>query len=203
MLLTEHNDDFNDDKMKKLVEECEDLSTVDLMVIPGLEVNCDYGRHILAVGIKKNIGTDSPDKVIDKIRENGGLVIFPHPGLYQFRPFFTSISQLNGVEVWNIRYDIKCAPSLKSFELLRELRDINPDIFAYGGQDLHSAGNFDDICLKVELNEFSEKEILNNLRRGKFRIERKRTRIDSTGNITGRQRLFFDMAASVAMLLKH
>lgn len=200
LLLTEHSDDFNDEKMKKFVAECECLSTEDLIVIPGLEVNCDFGRHILAVGIKEFIGVADPDDVIDRIRGNGGLAIIPHPVLCQFRSFVTLTNRLNGVEVWNSRYDGKYAPSLKSFRLLSMLQKENPKVFAYGGLDLHSIQDFDDLCLKVELAMVTEQEVLQCLKKGNFKVARKKIVIDSSGDITRMQRLFFDMVTSVTMV---
>jgi len=200
LLLTEHNDDFNNEKMKKFAAECNRLSTDELVVVPGLEINCGLDRHILAIGVKKYIKTASPDEVIGQIKEIGGLVVFPHPGLYQFRTFMKSINSLNGIEVWNSRYDVRYAPNLKSFSLLKDLRKINPRIYAYGGLDLHSSSNFDALCLKIELLKLSEEEILSSLESGSFKIVRKRTVINSTGDITRSQRLFFDIAASANML---
>jgi len=200
LLLTEHNDDFDDEKMERLVAECEQLSTDELVVIPGLEVNCDFGRHLLAIGVRRYIGMASPDKVIDRIKENHGLAVFPHPALYRFRSFFRSVDDLNGVEIWNNRYDSKYAPNLKSFDLLNNLRRENPCIFAYGGLDLHSTSEFDDLCLRIELEELTEKKILESLKDGRFKIVRKGTIIDSTGSITRRQRFIFDIVTSANML---
>ena len=202
LLLTEHNDDFSDEKMQRFVAECERLSTNDLIIVPGLEVNCDFGRHLLAIGIKKYIGIADPDKVIDKIKENGGLAILPHPGLYQFRSFLTSASNLDGVEVWNSRYDSKYAPNPKSFSLLKNLRKENPGIFAYGGQDLHSVRELDDLSLRVELARPSEFEILHRLEKGRFEVARKRMAIDSVGDITKTQKVLFDIVASADILGK-
>jgi len=200
LLLTEHNDDFNDGKMERFVAECEQLSTGEFIIIPGLEINCDFGRHLLGIGVRRYIPMAGPDEVIGQIRQSGGLAVFPHPGLYQFRPFLKSVNNLNGIEVWNNRYDGKYAPNLRSLELLKDLRIKNPGIFAYAGLDLHSTSKFDCLCLKIELAELTETEILSSLKAGEFRLLRKRTEIDSTGDITKTQKLIFDIAASANMV---
>ncbi|MDY6971067.1 MAG: PHP domain-containing protein [Thermodesulfobacteriota bacterium] len=202
LLLTEHNDVFDDEKMRRFVAECERLSTTDFTIIPGLEVNCDFGRHLLAIGIRKYIGMADPEKVIDKIKENGGLAIFPHPGLHQFRSFLDTASNLDGVEVWNSRYDSKFAPNPKSFSLLKNLRKENPGVFAYGGQDLHSVQELDDLCLRIELSRPSEFEILHRLEKGRFEVVRRRMAIGSVGDITKTQKVLFDIVASADMLGK-
>lgn len=200
LLITEHNDDFDDEKMERFVAECEQLSTDGLVVIPGLEVNCDFGRHLLAIGVRRYIDMAEPDEAIGRIKENHGLAVFAHPALYQFRPFFKSVNDLNGVEVWNAHFDGRYAPNLKSLGLLHNLRKENPRIFAYSGLDLHSTAAFDDLCLRVEVTEPTEGEILGSLKEGRFKIVRKRTIIDSAGCITRWQRFIFDLAASANML---
>ena len=49
--LTEHADDFSNDKMDSFVNECRRCSDPDLLVIPGLEYRCNNLVHLLAIGV--------------------------------------------------------------------------------------------------------------------------------------------------------
>jgi hypothetical protein len=200
LLLTEHSNKFGAEKMARLTADCQRLSKEDFVIIPGLEVDCDFGRHLLAIGINQYIGMGDPDAVVEGIRESGGLAIIPHPVIYQFRSFVTSVAMLNGVEVWNSRYDSKYAPNLRSFALLKNLQQENPQIFAYGGQDLHAVKKLDSLCLQLEVPSLTERDIMHCLERGRFRVKRNRTVIDASGEITRRQRLFFDLAFSAHLI---
>ncbi|HNR13570.1 MAG TPA: PHP domain-containing protein, partial [Thermodesulfobacteriota bacterium] len=60
LLLTEHSDDFSPRKMEALREHSQRLSDKDFVIIPGLEVNCDLGRHLLAVGVTRYISEEKP-----------------------------------------------------------------------------------------------------------------------------------------------
>lgn len=199
ILLTEHNDDFNDDKMKRFVSACKHFSSDSMLIIPGLEVNCDFGRHILALGVTRRIETASPDHVVESIKENGGLAIIPHPCLYQFRSFLASAENLNGVEVWNSRYDGTWAPNPRSFSLLRRLRHENPNIFAYAGQDAHSLSDVSDLRVTMELESITEYEILFSLARGRFTVGKRKTLFDAGGTMTRTQKAFFEIAAAAAL----
>ena len=200
LLISEHSDDFSDRKMEALVRDCDRLSSEMMVIIPGIEVHCDFGRHIVALGVREFIGTDSPDNVVKRINELGGLAIFPHPGVYHFRSFLEDVDGLHGVEVWNTRYDGPTAPNPKSFTLLQELREKNNTVFAFGGQDLHDVIEMDELCLTIEVESLSELEILSQLKRGSFTIVRKRTVIQSDGTISKTQRLLFDLASSARMV---
>jgi len=200
LLLTEHSNHFDAQKMARLIADCRAFSTEEFVIISGLEVDCDFGRHILAIGIKQYIGTGDPARVVEAIRENGGLAVLAHPALYQFRSFLPSAAKLNGVEVWNSRYDGKYAPNPKSFTMLKSLQNENPRIFAYGGQDLHSAKEFDPLCLTLDASTVSERDVLQCLEAGRFKVVRKRTTIDASGEISSAQRLLFDIVNSGYML---
>lgn len=200
LLITEHSDDFDVVKMEMLVRDCQGLSSEEMVVIPGLEVHCDFGRHIVALGVREFIEKDSPDYVVKRINELGGLAILPHPGVYRFRSFLDNVDGLHGIEVWNSRYDGTASPNPKSFTLLESLREQNNGIYAFAGQDLHDVNEIDELCLTLDLECLNEYEILSQLRRGSFSIVRKRTVIQSDGTISKAQRLFFDLASSARMV---
>lgn len=200
LLLTEHNNQLSDRKMEVLCKHSRRLSDDTFRVIPGLEIDCDFGKHLLAVGISRYLPGGKPEEVARAIADSGGLTILPHPALYQFRSFLSSGSYLNGVEVWNTRYDSSSAPNPKSFDLLERLRLENPSIFAYGGQDLHEERDFDWLCLTVDVPLLNDAEVLRSLEKGLFSITRKNTVIGAAGAISARQKLMFDIRSSARLL---
>ena len=120
IILTDHADDFTEKKMKSLVNECNRLSDTDFVLIPGLEFTCG-GMHILAIGITEIIFESDLIKLIDRIHDKGGLAVLAHVVIYKNIPY-GKLKNIDGVEVWNTRYEGRFSPSLKSLGILKSFR---------------------------------------------------------------------------------
>lgn len=72
-----------------------------LIIVPSQEVATDDGStHVLAIGVKKNIATDSLDSVVRAIRKQGAIAVLAHP----FRSKISAVGQFpatDGAEVFN------------------------------------------------------------------------------------------------------
>ncbi|KZX16509.1 putative hydrolase [Methanobrevibacter cuticularis] len=83
----------------------------DVIIIPSIEISSDSG-HILGLGVSENITEGlSPEDTVDKIHDNGGIAIVPHPysfyrnGLFSdFNNNLTLNLDIEGVETKNARY---------------------------------------------------------------------------------------------------
>lgn len=84
------------------------------LVVPSIEISSSEG-HILGFGVKSNIPKGlSPEETVEKIHEENGIAIIPHPfSSYRSGLFFNNkktmdnlIKSIEGVEVKNARYII-------------------------------------------------------------------------------------------------
>ena len=168
MLLSEHAEGYTQEKMQELVQECKDLSSEDLYIFPGLEYNCE-GMHILALGVNSLIDESDLPGMIRRIHELGGISVLAHVIYYNSIPY-ERLSALDGVEVWNPRYEGNYSPSLRSLRILKKFRERNKRILACGGLDLHETGNMGRIWLCVEPSGNGREAIFSALKNGRFKI---------------------------------
>src|SRR5206468_4936390 len=125
-------------RMRDYVAACASLSSSKCLVIPGLEFAQKGGSiHILGYGITKRVRAAQMDELVDGIHQAGGIAVLAHPPVGSINMIGAVQGKLDGIEVWNGRYDGVVAPRSDSCQLLREIRSSNLRIAAYGGIDLH------------------------------------------------------------------
>lgn len=136
--LTDHAEDLSAENIRNLQHECKKCSDESFVMIPGLEFRCQEDVHILGIGAAKNITSTDPVTVASQIQAMGGLAVLAHPGRngYQCPPDLYPL--LNGIEIWNTRYDGRFVPPLANLRLLQQARITNPSVLGFGGQDLHT-----------------------------------------------------------------
>jgi hypothetical protein len=168
LVLTDHGDSdyFNTEKMETLIEECKKVSNEEFIIIPGLEFMCE-DMHILAIGIKEYFAEQKLEKLIDRIHQLGGLAILGHISYYAQIPY-ERLKNLDGVEVWNPRYDSRFSPSRKSLRALEKFKKQNDKILAFTGLDLHEKQSWCNITSTVRADELQSEQIIKSLREGKF-----------------------------------
>lgn len=128
------------------------------LVIPSIEISSSEG-HILGFGVESNIPKElSPEETIERIHDEGGLCIVPHPfSSYRSGLFFNNkntidkiIKTVDGVEVLNARYIIGYS-NHKSDKLADK-----HDLAKIGSSDSHfteSIGNcYTEIDIDAESN---------------------------------------------------
>jgi len=164
--LTEHAESMDARKMSDLVSESKALSDADLIVIPGLEYNCE-GMHILALGISVLLEGSNQKRLIDAIHSRGGLALLAHVVYYDSIPY-GKLEDLDGIEIWNPRYANKFAPSVKSLKILEKFRKRNRNILAFCGLDLHEKGDLCRLRTTVHAEGSSSDDLIKALRKGRF-----------------------------------
>jgi hypothetical protein len=98
--------------------------------------------------------------------------------------------KLDGIEVWNGRYDGAAAPRADSFQLLRRLRSSNLKVAAYGGIDLHKLGQArKPIYVDVKAEKLERDDIIEALRGGRFTLHGGSLAIPASGKLTFVQEL--------------
>ena len=168
ILLTEHAEDFNDEKMQSFVDECTKVTNENFLVIPGLEFNINDEIHILGIGIKKYIHERDPEILIRKIHENHGLAILAHTAYYKKDIPYAQLKDVDFVEIWNPRYGERISPGIKSIKILREFRKMKKTFIASGGLDLHKLRDLVPLYQIVFSERLTQKDILSSLKCGDF-----------------------------------
>ncbi len=174
--MSEHSETFDEKKMLNYVEECKNVSTSGLLIIPGIEFSCNNGLHILGLGIKEFIHSSEPVEIVQFIKEQNGLIIIAHPSRYNYQIPLNLIGYVNGIEIWNAAYDGRFIPNPDSIALFRKI-DRRYAFFAYGGLDFHKISDNFNIEIIVFCNEI--KNILLALQNGNFVMSNSYFTIDS------------------------
>src|SRR5690242_4627635 len=103
--VSDHAEAFNNSQHGKYLDECIALSDRDFTFVPGLEVTCENGMHILAYGLLENISSGKPEAVIGEINGRGAVSVIAHPKTSTFESITGFGTLPCGVETWNTKYD--------------------------------------------------------------------------------------------------
>jgi len=189
--VSDHAEVFDDARMQQYVGLCESLSSTDFLVIPGLEFALKGGGiHILGYGTRKRVRAATMEGLVDGIHEAGGLAVLAHPPEGSINMIGAIKDKLDGIEVWNGRYDGTVAPRMESFQLLRRVQLSNERCVAFAGVDLHQIAQAQKpICIEIEAVRLKQSEIMAALGAGSFTIRRRSVTVPSSGNLTMLQQL--------------
>jgi predicted metal-dependent phosphoesterase TrpH len=190
--VSDHAEVFDDRRVAEYLHTCEALSTPSFVVIPGFEFALHGGEiHILGYGITRRVRFKTLEELVDGIHEAGGIAVLAHPPVGSINILGSIRGKLDGIEVWNGRYDGTHAPRANSLQLFRRVRALNPRAAAYCGIDLHKIGQLRKaVYMEVEAQWLGRDAIMNALRGGKFTLHGgSNISIPSTGNLTFVQEL--------------
>ena len=189
--VSDHAEVFDEERMAEYVGMCRSLSNDRFLVIPGLEFALHGGDiHILGYGITKRVRFRSMEQLVDGIHEEGGIAVLAHPPVGSTNMIGSIKAKLDGIEVWNGRYDGIRAPRANSFQLLRQIRTVNIKAGAYCGIDLHKIGQLHrPVYVDVATQRLECDTIVGALRSGHFTLHGSNMAIPSTGDLTFIQEL--------------
>jgi predicted metal-dependent phosphoesterase TrpH len=189
--MSDHAEVFDAQRMQEYVDICDALSSNQFAVIPGLEFAFKGGSiHILGYGITHRVAALSMEQLVDGIHEEGGIAVLAHPPTGSINMIGPIKGKLDGIEVWNGRYDGTVAPRAESFQLLRRVRMSNLKVAAYGGIDLHSIGQArKPVYHEVDTEVIQRGHILDALRTARFTVRGGNLTIPSSGKLTFLQEL--------------
>lgn len=189
--VSDHAEVFDEERMKQYVRLCESLSDDRFLVIPGLEFALHGGNiHILGYGITRRVRFVSMEQLVDGIHEEAGIAVLAHPPAGATNMVGPIKAKLDGIEVWNGRYDGLYAPRADSFQLLRRVRCQNVKAAAYCGIDLHKISQARKlIYAEVDAETLTRSAIMNALRSGRFTIHGANIAIPSSGDLSFIQEL--------------
>lgn len=167
LALTDHAEDFDDDAFAVYREQCATLSDDRLHIVPGLEFRLPRmrGVHMLALGVTHLFAPSSADDFFAHARADGAFTILAHPVLCRYAPSDVIAAHVDGIEVWNARYNSSVLPDPRAIELLQSLRTARPELVATIGHDQHDG--HDDAATNLLLTT-SHDSLLDALRAGRF-----------------------------------
>jgi PHP domain len=168
--MTEHAETLDRDQMHEFVRECRTLSDQGFLVIPGVEFVCAGDLHILGFGIEQL--TDSKDAVTVArfIQQQDGLAVVAHPSRNGYKIPEEVWAAVDGIEIWNARYDGWFVPNDYAIALWKQRKRGGGAPIAIGGQDLHEMKARGHVKVMVTNDELSRAAILQALKSGDFRI---------------------------------
>jgi len=189
--VSDHAEVFDDARMEEYVRLCEGLTSNSFLVIPGLEFSLKGGTiHVLGYGIRKRVRFNSIEGLVDGIHDAGGIAVLAHPPVGSINLIGSVKAKLDGIEVWNGRYDGTVAPRADSFQLLRRIRSFNSKTAAFCGIDLHQIGQARKlIYMEVQADRCEEASILNAIRSSHFSLHGGNITIPANGSLTFVQEL--------------
>ncbi len=189
--VSDHAEVFDEGRMEQYVRLCDSLSDDSFLVIPGLEFALHGGNiHILGYGITRRVRFTSMEQLVDGIHAEGGIAVLAHPPAGSTNMIGPIKATLDGIEVWNGRYDGTYSPRADSFQLLRRIRTHNLKAVAYCGIDLHKIQQArKPIYAEVDVEELERNAVMNALRAGHFTLHGGSIAIPSSGDLTFIQEL--------------
>lgn len=109
--------------------------TFDGFIIRGCEYSTEYG-HLLALGMEKEVKTDTFEALIEEIHAANGIAVLAHP--YEHLKYKDKVEEiahlLDGVEVYNSRAERKNKAANKmAFDFAKR-----HGLAIYGGSDAHT-----------------------------------------------------------------
>lgn len=170
IFLSEHSNDFDHDKMKRFVAHCDALEGRACRLVPGLEFPVEGGFHLLGYNLRAFAPLTKPASVVDFIRGEGGIAVLAHPARYRGRwPEPEVLEALDGIEVWNARYDGRFLPSGTLLRQALRTRSARGRMLLLAGQDLHALTSH-RLLLTSRAERETFEEFLAGLRSGNVRV---------------------------------
>jgi len=188
VLMADHMEQLgSQEKVQEMIEKCQQLSGEDFLIIPGFEVSPKRDYHVLVYNGRQFINHNpSRQDIIDSSFSEDQFLVLAHASQYPGKLSLELAKKLDGVEVWNARYDSRYAPNLKAYNCLK-----NTDLVALAGLDAHSEAGFKKLWIEMDLEKLNTEEIFRALREKRFKINNGISLIDINQPFTLSQKIFF------------
>jgi hypothetical protein len=151
VLMSEHSRGFTAAKWQEYLAACQQASSDQLLVVPGIEYGDeDDVVHIPVWGHVPFLGAALPTgKLLPMVSEVGGIAMWAHPwrrdAWRRFEPAW--LDHLTAVEVWNRKYD-GIAPSRAALALVRR-----EGMRATVALDFHTRRQLFPLTLRLDVND--------------------------------------------------
>ncbi|MDC4227949.1 MAG: hypothetical protein MPW15_27895 [Candidatus Manganitrophus sp.] len=106
------------------------------------------------------------------IHQLGGVAVLAHP----YPPLLPQIvpmkGTIDGIELWNTKYNGRLAPALWNYQLLKDVRKLRPEVLGFYGTDFHWKTQYAGLAVWIEAEALTPASLLAALRNGKFYAEK-------------------------------
>ena len=165
--ITDHAEDMNEERMNALVRACDEHSKDSILLIPGLEHRYMHGVHVLALGQRRLIRTESALSLFQALLSEKCVLVAAHCAAHEDLPA-SMLEILSAVEIWNVSRHTRYLPISGCLNAYRRWAAEYPNLYAIGGLDMHRGHEWG--C-EVVLNRtcgLTEDSVLAALRTGEF-----------------------------------
>lgn len=169
-LVSEHVETLDRLKVQELIRQCRDCSTDSILLIPGIEIDA---LNALFYGIAPVDDWTDNDDLARQLAAGGAMVVVSHPVKVKGDIPELTASLVEGVEVWNTRYDGKLALNLSNVWFWRSLETrLRRRLRPLCGIDFHGTSDFTTMVVQVECERLEATELLAAIRAGRYSIAR-------------------------------
>lgn len=195
LIMSDHAEMIDPERMEEYVARCRALSDDRFCIVPGLEFAYPFeggSLHLLGYGISQYQREEEPVKMIETIHRLGGVAVLAHP----YPPLMPRIAlmrgTIDGIELWNTKYNGRLAPALWSHRLLKEVRELRPEVLGFYGTDFHWKTQYAGLAVWIEAERLTPASLLTGLRNGRFHAEKEGLHLTPDGALTPDQRARFE-----------
>ena len=173
IILTEHDNDFDDEKFDRYVKEC-NRNSQDIIIVPGIEYSFGSKRHIHinVFGVREFLCTNNSlediPRFIKQVKDLGGIAILNHPKSIIKEIADLDLTMLFGVELWNTKSDFLYSPDPRTYKFIKE--SLN-DKKVFLTSDIHKIPKnaYAFIFSSIECNDLNSiNDVINILKEGNF-----------------------------------
>lgn len=168
----------------KLKSTCQKLSDNGFLMIPGVEVMSKERYHLLVYNLNNIPFSIKPRKsplkeLVNALSSEPTMLILAHPNLYRRLPPPEILSKLDGIEVWNTKYNSRYAPDLKWRRLALE-----NNLIPFIGVDAHGPYSLKKIWFDLDVPALKVKDVIFSLKNSPFKSSNKSFSIDLTRSLS-------------------
>ncbi len=154
-------------RLEEFQKECELLSDERFLIVSGFEIETKENYHVLVYNGKTFIkdGISSRELFNTFSGQRDVFLVLAHASQLGQKPPQDFLERVDGVEVWNARYDSRYGPDIKSLKWLGGL-----DSIAFAGSDAHGLFGLGKLWINVEVERFEIKELIGFFKQNQFEV---------------------------------
>jgi hypothetical protein len=195
LMMSDHAESMTPEQMEVYVAQCRALSDDRFCIIPGLEFAYQFERgslHLLGYGVSRRRREENPVKMVEMIHRLGGVAVLAHPYPPLLPQMIPMKGMIDGIELWNTKYNGRLAPAIWNYQLLKEVRELRPEVLGFYGTDFHWKTQYVGLAVWIEAEKLSPVLLLAALRSGKFYAEKGGLRLTPDGSLSAGQKRSFE-----------
>lgn len=197
VLLTEHDQGFDQEKFESYRAECSKYGG-DVLLVPGIEyevIHCGEVIHIGAIGVPEFLDESVVKRdilsLVEAIHRHGGLAVLNHPNDIKKVLGKRHIEVFDFIEMWNTKFDCEFAPNL---QMLRWLNSTDHNASYLVSADIHNIDRFNKsniahIYINNGSGAFNASAVVGSIKERRYRCQKGDWLFSANGNLLNQIRL--------------